>query len=413
MSDITFSPIIPLIGGFPIGAQHATGNTPTQVISAVPFGANDALYINWLKQRGYPIDRVDFQTEPEKIKPVDFVICTPPCAGLSTLGRKKKGVDRADNPVNDWLYTALKVGIENAKAKVVIIENAPALSTKIGKPVLAKLQGIAEKAGYSTVTYRTTTAFHGFPQQRRRTFFFAFKGDKPPILPYRNLPYTKAPDVLRAVSSDLPQYEVSMSPKILECAWWEYLLTKFTVAEIRERMCKVGTIGDIVFKNGWLDDAIKYWEDKVAGYENESDEVKTRYDRYLHWSTHCRNKFSRGLGIFDSSARLYDDVTCTLTAKSFGMLHPDEDRSINVREAMVLMGMPNDFLLLNTKRDRNKIVQNVTVATAQEMSGFAMQFIEGTLPLSPKRHLFIDNLAHGLKMARDKKHEAHSLKKFI
>jgi hypothetical protein len=51
------------------------------------------------------------------------------------------------------------------------------------------------------------------------------------------------------------------------------------------------------------------------------------------------------------------------------LTHPDEDRYINYREAMTIMGMPQNFQLLNANRkNANHICQNVPVQTAADMA---------------------------------------------
>lgn len=383
---ITWSPIIPLIGGFPIGMAKATGQDPTQVISAEPFKANDALYLNYLAAHGKFPPTVDFQKYPEYIIPVDIVIGTPPCAGLSTLGSKKPGiVNRADNDANHWMYDVMATGVSLTKSQVVIIENAPGLTSEIGKPVLERLRNIAESAGYSTVAYRTSTHFHGIPQVRRRTFMFAFNSPTAPILPFIKKESKSFPDFIRGVDNSAPHGDAQFNENSLNDPWWIFLTEKYGVEKTKEMMLKPGTVGGVVFRNGELDECIEYWEKRG---DNE---------KHLRWAKHAKNKFSQGLGIFDGSLQLFENTSCTLTAKAFSMMHPDELRSITVREGMALMGMPDDFVLLNGKRDYGKITQNVPVSTATDMSSLAVQFVNGELPLSNKKHLFIDNLAHQTK----------------
>ncbi len=63
------------------------------------------------------------------------------------------------------------------------------------------------------------------------------------------------------------------------------------------------------------------------------------------------------------------------------LTHPDEDRYINYREAMAIMGLPKDFELLNPKRSANHICQNVPVQTARDMATEVKAYLEGQRPL--------------------------------
>ena len=51
------------------------------------------------------------------------------------------------------------------------------------------------------------------------------------------------------------------------------------------------------------------------------------------------------------------------------LTHPDEDRFINYREAMSIMGLPEDFELVDASpKVANHICQNVPVQTATDMA---------------------------------------------
>ena len=71
----------------------------------------------------------------------------------------------------------------------------------------------------------------------------------------------------------------------------------------------------------------------------------------------CRNKRSKGLGIWDDSPRFFDDAFGSVMSKTmFTGIHPDEDRYLNVREMMHLMGLPHDFEIDHV-RNVNHIAQ--------------------------------------------------------
>ena len=56
------------------------------------------------------------------------------------------------------------------------------------------------------------------------------------------------------------------------------------------------------------------------------------------------NKRAKGLGYWDDSPRFFDESFGTLMSKTmFTGIHPDEDRYLNVREMMHLMGLPHDY----------------------------------------------------------------------
>ena len=63
------------------------------------------------------------------------------------------------------------------------------------------------------------------------------------------------------------------------------------------------------------------------------------------------------------------------------LTHPEEDRYINYREAMTIMGLPADFELLNPKKSANHICQNVPVYTAADMATEVKKYLNNELPM--------------------------------
>jgi site-specific DNA-cytosine methylase len=59
------------------------------------------------------------------------------------------------------------------------------------------------------------------------------------------------------------------------------------------------------------------------------------------------------------------------------MTHPYEDRYLTVRECMTVMGLPQDFELLNPARNLNHVCQNVPVGTATDMALEIKAVLEG------------------------------------
>jgi site-specific DNA-cytosine methylase len=60
------------------------------------------------------------------------------------------------------------------------------------------------------------------------------------------------------------------------------------------------------------------------------------------------------------------------------LTHPDEDRFINYREAMSIMGLPEDFELVDANpKVANHICQNVPVQTATDMASEVLAVLKG------------------------------------
>lgn len=77
-NDITWAPLIPLIGGSPLGAEKAFNKPPEAIYSYDGFQANDSHYVNYMnnvKGRGLEYILLDNSSEKGKI---DVISGTPP-----------------------------------------------------------------------------------------------------------------------------------------------------------------------------------------------------------------------------------------------------------------------------------------------------------------------------------------------
>jgi hypothetical protein len=64
------------------------------------------------------------------------------------------------------------------------------------------------------------------------------------------------------------------------------------------------------------------------------------------------------------------------------LTHPHEDRYITYREAMTIMGLPEDFELVNaSSKNANHICQNVPVQTATDMATEVVEYLKGNRSL--------------------------------
>ena len=82
--------------------------------------------------------------------------------------------------------------LSTVQPRVLIGENAPALSTNNGRPVAQALQAIGAKHGYSMQLVKTSTHLHGIPQQRVRSFFILYRDTGPLEIQYSHKEYEGA-----------------------------------------------------------------------------------------------------------------------------------------------------------------------------------------------------------------------------
>ena len=74
-------------------------------------------------------------------------------------------------------------------------------------------------------------------------------------------------------------------------------------------------------------------------------------------------------------------------------VHPTEDRRMNIREYMHLMGMPHDFEL-HDPRDYPKLTQNCPVTTNEDITREVVAIIKGERQFSSQRFEMQNNIKY-------------------
>jgi site-specific DNA-cytosine methylase len=383
-NKITWAPHVPLIGGFPLGAELALGTPPEAIYSLPGFFGNDGLYVNHQTETLHrdieyvPIEVDDMEFE----RKINIIVGTPPCAGLSALNTgKNEAVKGATAGQNEFMYHVFRHGMKKFDADVIMVENAPALSTKKGQGVADALYDICRENGYSLTLYKTSTHFHGIPQRRDRTFAIAWKSETAPIMEFHREPRLDFAEYLENIPKDSSFFDEPVNPKIPEvCGYWQYIKANYD-EDPRDVISKSGekTAFNFINKSGQLE--------KVIAWLRENGT-----DRQVKTAEHAVFKFSQGLGIWDGSAHVFDDVMNAVIGRNMAdTVHPKEDRSLTIREAMHMMGLPHNYQLLGGRGDINKIAQNVPTCTAKFVVEQAEKFIQGKLRMSNSTYIKQDN----------------------
>lgn len=378
--DIKWSSILPLIGGFSIGNSMATENKPVALLTYDGFQENES----HLRAYWPDIPYINLDHENPSLEGLDFVSSTCPCAGLSMLnyskgdGKKSRGSDAAQN---EWMYKSAKYVLGELKPRVFFGENAPGLFGEIGKGVVEKLFEIGQEYGYSMSLMKTSTIKHGIPQERARTFYFFWDSEHAPVMNYYDRERKSFVDYLAEVPADAPQQE-----KIQHWNLEDMAIVRFAMKEKGLQWSEImneekhGTLHWHIVKRGWLDEAIEYADREMPG----SVDAKV-----LH---HIKDKLSQSKGFWDVSPRLGTDSFNAVISKNMVCgAHPVEPRFLNLREYMHLMGLPHDYVLLNTTQ-WNHVAQNVPTATARDWTLEVIKYVQGKLPSSGEKLFRQNNL---------------------
>lgn len=380
MEKITYSTIVPLIGGMSFGAKKALDSKPSYILSYPPFAGNDKFFTDYWNDIPYHVLNHETNTLPDGVNlpHVDFVTTLCPCAGLSQLNNgKKRG---ANAPQNEWMYKSAEFVLENIKPRVLVGENAPGLFGPVGEPVLENLKTIAEKHNYSFSIIKTSTMLHGIPQNRIRTFYFFWDSSTAPILNWYNRDMITIEEYLSSVVNTPEELEEKTNELQTNAL---YLWFKSQHADWRSWMKTQGGSFMSVMINS-----------KPAEY---IEWVKANYPEHAKTAEHAIMKRSNGQGFWDSSPFLPVNCTGAFTGARMNAVHPIEDRVLTRRELMHFMGLPADMDLVGAEH-MGKVFQNVPSNTSSDIIREVAKFIKGELEMSDVRFLKQDNISQKLEI---------------
>lgn len=379
--NIKWAPLVPLIGGQMLGAEKAFGRPPEAVYSYDGFNANDSHYVNYQNNvKGNNLEYVLLDSDKPRGK-VDVVSGTPPCAALSQLNTgTNESVRGAKCAKNEYMYHVFRDGIDRLGAKAVIVENAPALYTNKGKEVAENLYKICEERGYSLTLYKTSSKYHGLPQARDRTFAIGWKSKTAPIMGWFKKDRKTFKDYLEEIPSDALQQDLIINPGVADEPYYKFI--KVVTNRDPREVCieeDIKSTFQWVQRNGRLEEANKWFKD-------------TNNEKGIKYSDHAIKKFAMGKGIWDGSVHVFGEYMNAVIGRNMvDAIHPTEDRSMTIREALHMMGFPHDFELVGGLPKVNHIAQNVPVLTSADIHGEIAKFLRGELELSDTTFLRQNN----------------------
>jgi len=366
MSEFTHASIVPLIGGETIGSANAFGSPPLHFMSYEAFANNDQHIRNYYKDTPYYVlDKGD--KIPEQRADVVSSVC--PCAGLSMMSHGYGD----DNQNNKWMVETATTILGDYRPKVFWGENAPGFAGKIGKNIREQLRGIGKENGYTMSVYRTRSLLHGVPQVRERSFYFFWQGNQVPIFDYYKRDYTPIETLIRNAKGTQNNPINKNTPS--ENPYYKYILEEIeggkTHAQHSNSVPPTSARGVDAFS--YIERAGKDYSQVGKwmgenGFEKEVEKCEYKYD-----------KLKAGKSIMRRGVIIPKDRIGAFVGHYPTMLtHPDEDRFITYREAMSIMGLPEDFELVDaSKKNANHICQNVPVKTAQDMAHEVLQTLKG------------------------------------
>lgn len=373
--------IIPLIGGITLAQHEVTGIPPEYLMTYTGFQANESHLLHYYKQKHgielpyYFVDRGEFPA-----KKVDVINTVCPCAGLSTLSTKFG----EDNKNNQWMLKTTKFVLEEMKPRVFWGENAPGFAGKIGAPIREAMYKMARENGYTMTVYRTRSLLHATPQVRERSFYFFWKGDEVPVFQYYDRPYKTIQDTITSVKSNFMNEPIN-AKKPSEDPYYQYILEEIEGGIDHSEMMK-----RFISPETKSTDVYTYIEDRGVDYKTVGKWMKRKkYEREVVKCEYKHDKLARGMNVMRRGTILPSTrIEAFVGHLPTCIAHPTFDRYITYREAMTIMGLPQDYELLEPKKSYNHICQNVPFETAKDMATEVMAVLDGKREMIRANKLF-------------------------
>jgi len=298
----------------------------------------------------------------------DLQLSLPPCAGLSMLNNATRG---ADNAANRWMFESVKWYLAQDN-DILLIENAPGLFSGKGNDVVNTIKKIIDINGKGDEIcihlIKTDTINHGIPQSRTRSFLYLYKKNLVNGFGiFKNLE-RQTPDVkdflLRSNESDelIDHYPIKC---VLDKSVMGLLYKTNSFDMYREIFNKY-------FETSGKESNIHLWPYVLEQYNQD----KTYFDNvedleYRDWliikSKKNQAKLDDNKGYWDSSPIFPNKYFNAVISKSFfDMIHPTHNRILTYREAMDLMGFPEDFKIVDVEKNWNHICQNMPICTGMD-----------------------------------------------
>lgn len=301
------------------------------------------------------------------VKRFDILAGGPPCQGFSKLGkgalrklalsnRKEIGMEDERN----LMFRHFMRAVKQLKPQVVLIENVPEMLRH--RAIIGEIEEIFGELGYYFKPIQLHADDYGVPQTRRRLFMVANRTNDSYEAPAKR---PRRRRTLQDAIGDLPPVSVTQLEELLEWHKPEKLsqYAKLMRAGLRRRSAL--SILDHVTRYHGAEDLAAFAHMKQGDLYSSVPEELRRYRNDIFIDKYHR--------------MVWDEPSWTITAHiskdGYKYIHPEQDRTISVREAARIQSFPDRFKFTGSRTHRFTQIGNAVPPLLAEALG------ESLLPL--------------------------------
>jgi DNA (cytosine-5)-methyltransferase 1 len=291
---------------------------------------------------------------------VDLVAGGVPCQPFSRAGGPRirdlvLNGERAAHDARADLWSSFVSVVEYLRPAAVLVENVPDLPRWNDGAVLAGLYESLQTLGYR-VEARIADGFrHGVPQHRQRLILIAFDGHRPPLWPVPESGLVN----LRDAIGDLPPIprahrdeRLAYDPRRQSSDYQRLMrrdVSDDDAAVIYEHICRDVRPDDMEAYR-LLREGETYLDLPMRLRRYRSDVFTDKYKR-LAWHELCRS------------------ITAHIAKDGYWYIHPDQHRTLSIREAARVQSFPDGFRFAGTQTHRYRQIGNAVPVLLGEAVG--------------------------------------------
>lgn len=308
--------------------------------------------------------------------PADVVFGNPPCSGFSVMS--VKSYRGANSPANHWMWEFVRY-VAKVKPQIAIFESVSvAVNSKDGCALMHSLHKFL-----TNLTGEQWTLYHvkhnalslGGAAMRRRYFWVASK------VPFGvELPRLRRVPILNDIIGDLESMPLMMSPQTYRSAptWWSSTRTSpthYVDGHINVRTPLANRIADLMKEVEW----------------GTGEDIATVARRYYEkcgklpdsWADSAEKVIMKNFNMGFTTPVRWDGekYARVITGGSlFNVIHPRFNRLITHREALRIMGFPDDWQISSLKNMPGLALthgKGITVDCGRWIGSWAKEALDG------------------------------------